>query len=88
MDDRVAVAVAMYARCARASVGPLRIACIYRTASRQGAPSFLPLPDVVLVDESGAALACYADGRPVIAHPSIVDLLAMHALREADLTAA
>jgi hypothetical protein len=88
VGDRVAVTVEMYGRCARASAGPLRIARIYRTASRRAAPSFLPCPDVVLVDESGAALACYADGRPVIAHPSFVDLLAMHALHEADLMAA
>jgi hypothetical protein len=45
----------------------------------------LPHPDAILVDEAGAALACYADGRPVIVHPSMPDLLAMHGLLEADL---
>lgn len=87
-DARLTAAICLYERCARASSGPLQVVRVLRATRHDDGAGALPCPDMVVVDARRAALACYADGRPVIVHPTLADLLAMHALHDADLTAA
>ena len=88
IEDSVVRSLALHTRCSRATSGPFVVARVYRTTRRTRGDELgyaLPRPCVIVIDGGGAALACYSDARPVIAHPTLAELRALHGLRSQDL---